>query len=230
MSMMLLLIAGCQTSSTHRAEDPNISQQITVKVKDTAVLTLPITAGTGYEWVLVRSSPQYITDWELDLSKNPLAGHVTVSRAQSEMRTGILGGPGVARWEVTGVTPGVVSLLFMYRRPWEADQPPVRRAVILVTVQGPDALGLVPDRYDLQPDGAPLGFEAFSVIPSTSQLMVIGVRHVAAFPLNDDVSGSPSCYRYGRTLQYPNPHSLLRSRLSDRYTGASWTHDDDNHA
>ncbi|MCH2141619.1 MAG: protease inhibitor I42 family protein [Phycisphaerales bacterium] len=217
MSIMLLLIAGCQTSSTHRAEDSSISQQITVKVKDTALLTLPITAGTGYDWVL-------------DRSKNALAGHVTVSRAQSEMPTGILGGTGVARWEVTGVTPGVVSLHFMYRRPWEADQPPVRKAVILVTVQGPDALGLVPDRYDLQPDGAPAGLEAFPVILSTSPLMVIGVRHVAAFPLNDDVSGSPSWYRHGRTLQYPNPHSLLRSRLSDRYTGASWTHDDDNHA
>lgn len=119
--LWLGLLAGCQGPAAQQVADADIRQELTLRPHQTAVVSLPMTAGTGYDWTLDRSgvAPDAV---------------VTVKRIESLMPTGTLGGVGEARWNVTGVAAGKAVLQFEYRRPWESGEPPAKTAAVSVHV------------------------------------------------------------------------------------------------
>lgn len=85
-------------------------------------LTLPLNAGTGYEWRLLRRPPAVVA----------VAGEAALIATAERP-----GGPVAQAFDITGVAPGSADLSFGLVRPWEQDTAPAERFSVTIDVTRP---------------------------------------------------------------------------------------------
>ncbi len=127
-ALSMSMFVGCETTSGRRGPTPDVvetlktdaSNELTVKKGEPFALDLPGNAGTGYTWMVHGSLPSGIRQ-----SSKPFFLPDDPDR---------MGAPGVMRFVLVGEETGEYDLAFEMRRVWETDEPPVRRAVVKITV------------------------------------------------------------------------------------------------
>jgi inhibitor of cysteine peptidase len=95
-------------------------QTVTVAQGATLMLSLPLNAGTGYEWRLLRR-PTAMVD---------VAEAATTAAERPGARI-------EQRFAVTGIAPGQATLAFGLLRPWESGVPPVEQFTVTIDVTRP---------------------------------------------------------------------------------------------
>ncbi len=99
---------------------------LTLRVGEQTVLLLPGNPTTGYMWSLAEPAPD--------------DAPVTVELALQEPgapsgNRPLCGAPQATRATLTGIRPGVISLVLRYARPWEKDRPAAKTQTLEVTVK-----------------------------------------------------------------------------------------------
>ncbi|MBG84811.1 MAG: hypothetical protein CMJ40_09735 [Phycisphaerae bacterium] len=120
--MAMSFLSGCASSGG--GPDQADAQQLTVKLGGTQRFFLVSNRTTGFQWVINTESSTGMD-------------HVTVAKTgytDTDSPDGLVGAPGRQWWVIRGASPGKAELQLDYKRPWEADMPPARRARVLVEV------------------------------------------------------------------------------------------------
>lgn len=115
----LCLLAGCPATSGGPAVAPAAS--FLVAAGEAFDVRLPANRSTGYSWALGAA---------LDESILTLVHH-----QYDAPEAGRPGEGGISSWRFRGVAAGRTTLLFFYRRPWDADAGPARTMQYSVVVQ-----------------------------------------------------------------------------------------------
>jgi len=119
-AICLVSIAGCKPKPVQLTDTDN-GKDISLKVGDRLVITLPGNPSTGYSWevntvdVAVLSQvgdPQFVSD-----------------------NTGLVGAGGKLALTFDAEKGGITSLVLVYHRPWETDVAPLQTFKIQVTVK-----------------------------------------------------------------------------------------------
>ncbi len=91
---------------------------VTVPVGETIVVELEDISTTGYRWHIEGVEPSVVTLQKEDI--NPGAAP---------------GASGIKRFEFLAAGAGQATLRFDLRRPWEAEQPPIKQSTVELTVK-----------------------------------------------------------------------------------------------
>lgn len=81
------------------------------------VVQLPDNPSTGYQW-------------EIDSDKV----YVSAERQRFEQQSDSIGGGGESSWVLRARTPGVSTVRFMLRRPWEGKRAAIQRFVVTLRI------------------------------------------------------------------------------------------------
>lgn len=131
LTVSLLLIAACALvdragSSAARGSvtitPESAGRTIELRSDQELLVRLPSNPTTGYRWSLPAAPPDVLK----------LEG--TPAFERNPAGAGVVGVPGTEVWRFTPVRKGQQTLLFDYRRPWEADAPPAHQLSFTVAV------------------------------------------------------------------------------------------------
>ena len=103
----MLLLSGCFLApiTITNADDGTVQ---TIEVGSTLIVVLEGNSSTGHQWI--RSEPASLNGDPLDaLSEGTYKAD----------DPGVCGGPGTFTFQYEATTPGVVTLTYEHRRPWE---------------------------------------------------------------------------------------------------------------
>jgi predicted secreted protein len=125
MGTPLAYLVAIALTLTIEAEARAADQTLRLAVGHSARVELEENPSTGYRWAVDGKASSGLS-------------FVRISdRGFSERAGGkrLLGAPGIHRWDIQAVGPGTATVVFSYRRPWEASA--VRSHAVAVEAAGP---------------------------------------------------------------------------------------------
>ena len=99
--------------------------------------TVSLSPGASTTIVLLEN-PSTGFSWRLNTAESTNLAIIRLSdRGYQPAQSGLIGAPGVHRWEIEARASGTASIMFTYARPWE-HKPPAETHVIQVHIaRGP---------------------------------------------------------------------------------------------
>ena len=123
--LSLVVAAGCASSESSSGSGGEVErQQHSVVIGETVRVVLVSNRSTGFGWELNEGASSGMT-------------HIAITRSgytETDSPDGIVGAPGRQWWTISGVSTGKAEIHLDYKRSWETDTPPARRAVITMDV------------------------------------------------------------------------------------------------
>ena len=124
----LFMLAACAHDGALGTRPAGDTRQFT----DPAV---PVLVSTGERFVIIPESNATTGYSWREVGRGPSIISLTSKEYSSPKDSGVVGKPGIERWEFTALSPGTGELVFEYVRPWEKDVQPVRTVSFTVKVE-----------------------------------------------------------------------------------------------
>ena len=101
---------------------PEANQKLEAKAGAEFCLELAANPTTGYSWHLAKPLDSGLVELnDSDFQQDPAT-------------KGLMGAGGVERWIFKALAPGQTVIELAYKRPWEKEQPPVRRFTVTLSI------------------------------------------------------------------------------------------------